>query len=184
MITDMCDFYKLNYCSGESKTIKFPFNFLRLPPAPPAVFLEGKEIFGFACATGRSAPEARWKCCSRPVGREIKSTRSVPLPIQNFLQNKFGFRPKGTANFEFLHFRLNLERSFAPRKSRFARKRLNLQGFATLRVGKKKCFGFGLGSSSCLSGEKNHTRLRPSFAFAKQPIFFVSPMAKLGSDNF
>lgn len=105
MITDMCDFYKLNYGSGESKTKKFPFNkrrrareiqkfcfciseprslyktkcfyFLRLPPAPPAVFLKGKEIFGFACATGRSAPEARWKCCSRPVGREIKSMRSV-----------------------------------------------------------------------------------------------------------
>jgi len=30
-----------------------------------------------------------------------------------------------------------LERSFAPHKTRFARKGLNLQGFATLRVGKK-----------------------------------------------
>ena len=84
----------------------------------------------------------------------------------------------------FLRFRMNLERSFAPHMSRFARKVLNLQGFATLRVGKKKCFGFGFGSSSCLSGGKNYTRLRPSFAFAKQPIFFVLPVAKLGSDNF
>jgi len=175
----MCDFYKLNYCSGESKTKKFPFNFLRLPPAPPAVFSKVKEIFGFACATGRSAPEARWKWFVRPVGaHEIKSTRSVPLPILDFLQNKFGFCPKGTANFEFLRFRLNLERSFAPHKSRFARKGLNLQGFATLRVGKKKCFGFGFGSLSCLSGEKNYTRLRTSFAFAKQPIFFVSSVGE------
>ena len=98
MITDMCDFYKLNYGSGESKTKKFPFNFLRLPPCTPAVFLEGKEIFGFACATERSAPEARWKWFVRPVrAHEIKSTRSVPLPILDFLQSKFGFHPKGTA---------------------------------------------------------------------------------------
>ena len=43
---------------GESKTIKFPFNFLRLPPCTPRRFFKDKEIFGFACATGRSAPEA------------------------------------------------------------------------------------------------------------------------------
>jgi len=29
---------------GESKTIKFPFNFLRLPPAPPAVFLRIRKF--------------------------------------------------------------------------------------------------------------------------------------------
>ena len=29
---------------GESKTIKFPFNFSRLPPAPPAVFLRIRKF--------------------------------------------------------------------------------------------------------------------------------------------
>ncbi len=101
-----------------------------------------------------------------------ESTRSVPLPILDFLQRKFGFRPKGTANLRFCHFWQNCEQSKALQKSRFARKGLNLQRFATLRVGKKKYFGFRFGSSSCLFGEKNYTKLRTSFAFAKQPIFF------------
>jgi len=124
---------------------------------------------------GRS-PEARgrWRgcvvVCSTHGARE--STRSVPLPIQDFLQKKFGFRPKGTANLRFCQKRQNCEQSKALRKSRFARKGLNLQRFATLRVGKKKCFGFGFGSSSCLSSKNNYTGLRTSFAFAKQPIFF------------
>lgn len=38
---------------GESKTIKFPFNFSRLPPAPPP-FFKDKEIFGFARSGGRT----------------------------------------------------------------------------------------------------------------------------------
>ena len=39
----MLNFYKQTE-SGESKTIKFPFNFLRLPPAPPAVFLRIRKF--------------------------------------------------------------------------------------------------------------------------------------------
>ena len=38
------EFYKLNYCSGESKTKKFPFNFLRLPPAPPPFFWKVRKF--------------------------------------------------------------------------------------------------------------------------------------------
>ena len=109
---------------------------------------------------------------------------AVELIILDFLQKKFGFRPKGTANLRFCQKRQNCEQSEALQKARFARKGLNLQRFATLRVGKKKCFGFGFGSSSCLSSKNNYTGLRTSFAFAKQPIFFVSLSAKLGSDNF
>ncbi len=41
-----------------------------------------------------------------------------------------GSNPSLSANVEFLYFRLNLERSFVPRKSRFAQKGLNLQVFA------------------------------------------------------
>ncbi len=77
---------------------KISFQFFAAPPAPLAVFLKGKEIFGFACATGGSTPEARWSWFVRSVRtHEIKSTQSVPLSILDFLQRKFGFRPKGTA---------------------------------------------------------------------------------------
>ena len=88
---------------------KISFQFFAAPPCTPAVFLKGKEIFGFACATGRSASEVRWKWFVRSVRtHEIKSTRSVPLPILDFLQSKFGFRPKGTANFENTPLSLHL----------------------------------------------------------------------------
>ena len=101
--------------------------------------------------------------------------------IQNsdFLQKKLEFQPKGTANLRFCQFRQNCEQSKALQKSRFARKGLNLQRFATLRVGKKKCFGFGFGSSSCLSSKNNYTGLRTSFAFAKQPIFFYFALGEI-----
>ena len=107
-----------------------------------------------------------------------KACESVPLPIGDFLQKKFGFHPKGTANLRFCQFRQNCEQSKALHKSRFARKGLNLKAFATLRVGKKKVLGFGFGSSSCLSSKNNCTGLCTSFAFAKQPIFFVSPIGE------
>ena len=36
---------------GESKTKTFPFNFLRLPPAPPAVLKgKGRKFYGFVSA--------------------------------------------------------------------------------------------------------------------------------------
>ena len=42
----------------------FPFNFLRLPPAPPAVFLKGKEMLvvrraRYECARGAESPRNR-----------------------------------------------------------------------------------------------------------------------------
>ena len=40
-----------------------------------------------------------------------KSTRSVPLPILDFLQKKFGFHPKGTAILRFCRFWQNCEQS-------------------------------------------------------------------------
>jgi len=56
-------------------------------------------------------------------------------------QKKFGFCPKGTANLQFQHFGERLPRPQARLKG------LNLKGFATLRVAKKKRLGFGFGSS-------------------------------------
>ena len=41
MITVILNFHK-QIVSDENKTIKFPFNFLRLPPAPPPAVLKGK----------------------------------------------------------------------------------------------------------------------------------------------
>ncbi len=102
-----------------------------------------------------------------PRARRVISRGSV--------QKKFGFCPKGTANLRFCQKRQNCEQSKALHKSRFARKGLILQGFATLRMGKKKCFGFGFGSSFWQSQSKTK--------FCNQS-FFVSLSAKLGSDNF
>ena len=70
------------------------------------------------------------------------------LIILDSVQKKLEFQPKGTANLRFCHFWQNWKRSKAPQKSRSARKGLNLRAFATLRVAKKKCFGFGFGSSN------------------------------------
>lgn len=70
-ISPPCHYFFISpFCRSEASQAKpkFPFNFLRLPPAPPAVFLKGKEIFGFARATGRSAPEARWSWHYRNIG--------------------------------------------------------------------------------------------------------------------
>ncbi len=104
-----------------------------------------------------------------------KSTRSVPLSIGDFPQKKFGFRPKGTANLRFCQKRQNCEQSKALQKSRFARKELYLQQFATLRVAKKKCFGFGFGSSFGQS---------PKFRESETTDLFLSLPAKGQSYNF
>jgi len=80
-------------------------------PFPYLSFFFGGGVWGGAeqqiekemVLVGRS-PEARgrWRgcvvVCSTHGARE--STRSVPLPIQDFLQKKFGFRPKGTASYQ------------------------------------------------------------------------------------
>ncbi len=60
-ITTLSLFFISPFLRSEASQAKpkFSFNFLRLPPAPPAVFLKGKEIFGFARATRGNAPEAR-----------------------------------------------------------------------------------------------------------------------------
>jgi len=97
------------------------------------------------------------------------------LIILGSVQKKLEFQPKGTANLQFQHFGERLPRRVAPRQARSARQSPILQGFATLRVAKKKCFGFGFGSSFWRSQSKTK--------FCNQS-FFVSPLAKLGSDSF
>ena len=101
-----------------------------------------------------------------------ESTQSVPLLILDFLQKKLEFQPKGTANLQFQRFGKFYAPAVRSPRLRARLKGLILQRFATLRVAKKKCFGFGFGSSSCLSSKNNYTGLHTSFAFAKQPIFF------------
>ena len=97
------------------------------------------------------------------------------LIILDFVQKKFGFRPKDTAKIQFQKF----QKFYAPAvrlpRLRARLKGLNLKGFATLRVAKRKRLGFGFGSSFWRS--QNKTKLC-------NQSFFVSPLAKLGSDNF
>ena len=99
-----------------------------------------------------------------PRARRVISRGSV--------QKKLEFQPKGTANLQFQSFWKFYAPAVRSPRLRARLKGLILQRFATLRVAKKKCFGFGFGSSSCLSSKNNYTGLHTSFAFAKQPIFF------------
>jgi len=52
-----------------------------------------------------------------------------------------------------------------------------------LRTAKKKCFGFGVGSSWFWSWKFAWAKPKAKRSFVNQS-FFVSPLAKLGSDNF
>ncbi|MBU4375005.1 hypothetical protein KKH38_00660, partial [Patescibacteria group bacterium] len=81
--------------------------------------------------------------------------RRARVSRRDFLQKKFGFYPRHTANFENLKFRGNYRRSKAPQTAREARQALNLQQFATLRAAKRKCFGFGFESSFGQSPKQN-----------------------------
>jgi hypothetical protein len=95
--------------------------------------------------------------------------------ILDFVQKKLEFQPKGTANLQFQNFRKFYAPAVRSPRLRARLKGLILKAFATLRVAKKKCFGFGFGSSFWRSQSKTK--------FCNQS-FFVSPLAKLGSDNF
>ena len=111
----------------------------------------------------KTAPQARKKeigNANRKSEFDI-TARSECAPVRlwrisrrDFAQNKFRFYSKHTAFFQNLKFRGNYERSKAPQTARFARKGLILQRFATLRVAKKKYFGFGFGSSFWRSQSK------------------------------
>jgi len=83
------------------------------------------------------------------------------------VQKKLEFQPKGTANLQFQHFGRFLFLSAPAARSRFARKGLILQRFATLCVAKKKCFGFGFGSSFERSSKQNKVLQPIFFCFAK-----------------
>ena len=97
------------------------------------------------------------------------------FPRQDCFQKRLEFQPKGTANLQFQNFRKFYAPAVRSPRLRAGRKGLNLKGFATLCVAKKKCFGFEFRSSFWRSQSKTK--------FCNQS-FFVSPMAKLGSDNF
>jgi len=52
------------FCKGydENKTIKSPFNFLRLPTAPPAVFLKGRKFLVLRGAEDKRRQEECVRC--------------------------------------------------------------------------------------------------------------------------
>jgi len=112
---------------------------------------------------------------STSVRLGLEPPRAPRVVSQCSVQKRLEFQPKGTANLEFQRFWKDLFLPAPAARSRSARKGLILQRFATLRVAKKKCFGFGFGSSFAQSQSKTK--------FCNQS-FFISPLAKLGSDNF
>ena len=86
------------------------------------------------------------------------------LIILDSVQKRLEFQPKGTANLQFQRFGKFYAPAVRSPRLRAGRKGLILQRFATLRVAKKKCFGFGFGSSFVQSTKQNKVL---------QPIFFL-----------
>ena len=86
------------------------------------------------------------------------------LIILDSVQKKLEFQPKGTANLQFQSFRKFYAPAVRSPRLRARLKGLILKGFATLRVAKKKCFGFGFGSSFGRCPKQNKVL---------QPIFFL-----------
>jgi hypothetical protein len=85
--------------------------------------------------------------------KEFNETKSlflekIKIRHPDFLQKKFGFRPKGTAFLRLRRLSDYFSRLRRERPARAARRKPARKGFATLRVAKKKCFGLGLGSST------------------------------------
>jgi hypothetical protein len=88
------------------------------------------------------------------------------LIILDSVQKKLEFQPKGTANLQFQSFRKFYAPAVRSPRLRAGRKGLILQRFATLRVAKKKCFGFGFGSSFWRSQSKTKFCQSIFFCFA------------------
>jgi len=127
-----------------------------------------------------SGAEARGNAPTElPLYRSVRESSEPPraprVISRGSVQKRLEFQPKGTANLGFQRFGKDLFLPAPAARSRSAQKGLNLQRFATLRAAKKKCFGFGFGSSFWRSQSKTK--------FCNQS-FFVSPMAKFRSDNF
>ena len=130
---------------------------------------KGKFLRGFR----RSDSGGGWR--GESVRFSSEPSRAPRVISRGSVQKKLEFQPKGTANLQFQSFRKFYASAVQSPRLRAGRKGLILQRFATLRVAKKKCFGFGFGSSFWRSQSKTK--------FCNQS-FFVSPKAKLGSDNF
>ena len=109
-----------------------------------------------------NAPIELPRSTSVRLSLEPPRTRSVCVS-RGSVQKKLEFQPKGTANLQFQSFRKFYAPAVRSPRLRAERKGLNLQRFATLRVAKKKCFGFGFESSFMQSTKQNKVL---------QPIFF------------
>ncbi len=113
--------------------------------------LKNVSIFaGFACLAVSGA--SRWAGFN-------------PQNPLDFAQKKLEFRPNSTAILRFRHFGKILPRGKAARQARSARQSPILQRFATLRAAKKKCFGFGVGSSFGQSPKQNEVLPTNLFSF-------------------
>ena len=122
-----------------------------------------------------------------PLYRSVRESSEPPraprVISRGSVQKKLEFQPKGTANLRFQSFWKFYAPAVRSPRLRARLKGLILQRFATLRVAKKKCFGFGSSfwrlpaEASAQAGSQSKTK------FCNQS-FFVSPLAKLGSDNF
>ncbi|MEA1963456.1 MAG: hypothetical protein U9M94_04460 [Patescibacteria group bacterium] len=123
-----------------------------------------KFLFWFIVAKRRQAEIHQQSCqFSRSVRFRSEPPRTRRVVSRGSVQKKLEFQPKGTANLQFQSFGGFLFLPAPAARSRSARKGLNLQRFATLRVAKKKCFGFGFGNSFGRCPKQNKVL---------QPIFF------------
>ena len=123
------------------------FQFFVAPPCTPRRFFKDKEIFGFACATRGSAPEARngWhyhRIRAYDIAASYHARGACELSIAPRLLFKKGSR-KGynlTATNRNSNFRKKYGRHEVPSVLNSPQKILNLKGFATRSVAQKVRF--------------------------------------------
>jgi hypothetical protein len=128
--------------SGKKRNRKARAGKNSFPPTP----------FLFARPRRASGAIFFWGFIRPPAGLIFFFSFFLPFPFKiqhpDFLQKKFGFRPKGTAFLRLRRLSDYFSRLRRERPVRVARRKPARKGFATLRVAKKKCFGLELGSST------------------------------------
>jgi hypothetical protein len=126
-----------------------------------------KFLFWFAVAERRQVETHRLNYHALRAYDLVQSHHARGACVsRGSVQKKLEFQPKGTANLQFQSFRKFYAPAVRSPRLRAGRKGLILQRFATLRVAKKKCFGFGFGSSFWRSQSKTKFCQSIFFCFA------------------
>ncbi len=107
-----------------------------------------------------------------------ESTRKRSVSYSGFSSKKVRISSKRYRQFAILSVSAELRAERSSAKVALCAKGALFTTICHAPRGQKEMFWFWIWKFACLSGNKYFTRLRMSFAFAKQPIFFVSPIGE------